>query len=119
MRRLFHGQRSRFHGGRPTDRGGSDGRGGSDTATTARLLVHVHVNRADRLSQFRFRPVLLAPERRARLVAEILHRVTVVECLAYLAGQQRLVPLPEPLVKYGVQQRVDGRVRGSQPLGDG
>lgn len=49
---------------------------------------------------------------------QIPHRVTVVERLANLAGQQGTVTVPEPVVEYGVQQRVDGRVSGAQPLRD-
>lgn len=81
----------------------------------------VHVYRADRLPHVhRLSPfVVLVPlQRVARATTQVLHRVTVIERLTYFAGQQRLVAVPEPVIEYGVQQRIDGRVGGAQPLSD-
>lgn len=48
--------------------------------------------------------------------AQVPHRVAVVERLANLAGQQGAVTVSEPVVKDGIQQRVNGRIGGAQPL---
>jgi len=50
--------------------------------------------------------------------AQVPHRIAVVERLANLAGQQGPVTVSEPVVEDGVQQGVDGRVGGAQPLRD-
>lgn len=48
--------------------------------------------------------------------AQVPHRIAVVERLANLAGQQGPVTVSKPVVKDGVQQRVNGRIGGAQPL---